>query len=110
MHLLRMSCKCCALLGAAAVLLLLSLLGRGAGSKAPAEPEEPTQQESCFAKRLGVNLEAVDAQHGSTKLKPMPVVWEASQEPALISGRRPCCGGKQLLMPLHFVGWTAAWP
>lgn len=45
-HLLRMSCKCCALLGAAAVLLLLSLLGRGAGSEAPAEPEEPTHSRS----------------------------------------------------------------
>lgn len=87
MHLLRMSCKCCALLEAAALFLLLSLLGHGAGTEAPAECEEPTHsRESCFAKRLSVNLEAVHPQQGSTKLKSMPVVWEACRSQLLSQG------------------------
>lgn len=46
MLLLWMLCKCCALLGAAVVLLLLSLPGSGAGTEAPAEHEEPTHSRS----------------------------------------------------------------
>lgn len=40
----------------------------------------------------------------------MPVVWEALEEPVVLPGTKPCCGGKQLLMPLSLVGRTAAWP
>lgn len=66
--------------------------------------QEPSSAQSS------VTLEAVDPQQGSTELKSTPVVWEALEEPAVTSGTKPCCGGKQLLMLLYLVGWTAAWP
>lgn len=71
MYLLRMSCKCCALLGTAVpLLLLLSLLCCSGGTEAPAKHEEATQrgEYSFTTEKLSVNLEAVDQHQGSTAL------------------------------------------
>lgn len=81
------------------------------GTGAPAEREEPTgSREARSARSLAVSLAAVHPQQGGTVLRSVPVVWEALQEPTVTSGGKPCCGDKQLLMPLYFVGWTASRP